>query len=140
MLLPRRAPMLRALNPQRLCTSGSYQRRQFELMADLPGERPARLSKMESTHGRHLWDDIASPDECNSAVKVLEPPAPPAMSRSAVALHLPWLCPEVALLQATQQAMSLCCDTDGNAAIATRRRMRCRRHVHLKILFSVTTE
>ena len=71
----------------RLCSS----RRQLELIAKLPDDRPAALCRNsaellmgESPAHRHLWDSVASVEECQRAVEL------------------------------AQRAMRRCCDNDGD--------------------------
>ena len=82
------SPRLRAARLRvRLCSS----RRQLELIAKLPDDRPAVLCRTsaellmnEAPAHRHLWDSVASVEECQRAVEV------------------------------AQRAMLRCCDNDGD--------------------------
>ena len=82
------SPRLRAARLRvRLCSS----RRQLELIAKLPDDRPAVLCRNstellvnEAPAHRHLWDSVASVEECQRAVEV------------------------------AQRAMLRCCDNDGD--------------------------
>ena len=82
------SPRLRAARLRvRLCSS----RRQLELIAKLPDDRPAVLCRNsaellmgEAPAHRHLWDSVASVEECQRAVEV------------------------------AQRAMRRCCDNDGD--------------------------